>query len=122
MNRPVTDWSAQAIDTLVDARTQIGGSVQFAGGLQLEGKVAGDLRAQTDQPSRLVISHGAEVLGAVAADFIEIHGCVRGDVQARKGLILGDKAQIYGDTQYGELQMAAGAVIRGKLSCLNPGN
>lgn len=103
------------IDTLVSVRTRIEGDVRFGGGLQLEGRVTGSVRAQDAQPSRLVLGPEAVIEGSVAADVVEVHGTVRGDIVAPARVVLGATARVEGGLQYGSIEMAAGARIDGKL-------
>jgi cytoskeletal protein CcmA (bactofilin family) len=106
------------IDSLVSASTRIDGDVQFSGGLHLDGTVAGNVHAAGDAPSRLVISDSAVIDGSVVADVVELHGTVRGDIQARGRATLGPGARVEGNLHYGAIEMAAGAHIKGKLTKL----
>jgi cytoskeletal protein CcmA (bactofilin family) len=108
--------SAALIDSLVSASTRIDGNVQFSGGLHLDGAVAGNVQAIGDVASRLVISESAVIDGSVVADVVELHGTVRGDIQARGRATLGPRARVEGSLHYGAIEMAAGAHIKGKLT------
>lgn len=103
------------VETLISARTRIQGDVQFSGGLHLDGTVTGSVRAVPGTPSRLVQSQGAVVEGSVEAQVVELHGTVRGDILAPRRATLGPTAQIEGNVQYGDIEMAAGARINGKM-------
>lgn len=109
------DSSELPIETLVSARTRIEGDVRFGGGLQLEGQVTGSVRAHEGQPSRLVLGTEAVIAGSVAAEIVEVHGTVRGDILAAGRVVLGATARVEGGLQYGSIEMAAGARIEGKL-------
>ena len=106
------------IDTLVSGSTRIQGDVQFSGGLHLDGAVAGNVRAAADCASRLVVSESAVIEGSVEAQVVELHGTVRGDIQASGRVMLGPRARVEGNLQYGEIEMASGAHIKGKLTRL----
>ena len=58
------------IQTLISAPTRIQGDVLFSGGLQLEGKVSGSVKATPDAPSRLVASATALIEGSVEAQVV----------------------------------------------------
>ena len=103
------------IDTLISARTRIQGDVQFTGGLHVDGTVTGSVRAEAGTPSRLVQSQGSVVEGSVEAQVVELHGTVRGDIIAPRRATLGATARIEGNVQYGDIEMAAGARINGKM-------
>ena len=83
--------------------------------------MVGDLRANPDQPSILVISEEAVVEGAIDADHVIINGTVRGPVNARELLELQPRARIDGDVSYTALELHQGAVIAGQLKPLVTG-
>jgi cytoskeletal protein CcmA (bactofilin family) len=104
-----------SIETLISAPTRIQGDVLFSGGLHLEGKVSGSVKATPDAPSRLVASATALIEGSVEAQIVELHGTVRGDIIAARRATLGATACIEGNLHYGAIEMSAGARINGKL-------
>jgi cytoskeletal protein CcmA (bactofilin family) len=103
------------IDSLLGSSTRIQGDLLFAGGLQIEGRVAGHVRATGEAPSRVVVGEAAEIEGSVEAEVVELHGLVRGDILARGRIQLGPRARVEGNLTYGALEVAAGALISGKL-------
>jgi len=109
------DRADARIETLVSASTRIEGDVVFSGGMQLEGRVTGSIRAAEGGGSRLVLGPNAVVEGSVEAEIVEVHGTVRGDIVARARVVLGPTARVEGGLQYGAIEMAAGALINGKL-------
>jgi cytoskeletal protein CcmA (bactofilin family) len=104
-----------AIDSLLSASTRIQGDVVFAGGLHLDGAVTGSVRSEGEGASRLVIGQSGVVEGSCAAQVVELHGTVKGDIAARDRVVLGPQARVEGNLTYGTLEMAAGATIKGKL-------
>lgn len=54
------------IDTLIGEGTAIDGDLVFSGGLRLDGKVRGNIRAAGGKPSMLVISEKGMVEGEIA--------------------------------------------------------
>ncbi|MDB5942923.1 MAG: putative Integral rane protein CcmA [Ramlibacter sp.] len=103
------------IKSLIAQGSRIEGSLRFTEGLRVDGEVFGDLRANTDQPSILVISEEAVVQGGIDADHVIINGTVKGPVNARELLELQPRARIEGDVTYKALEMHQGAVISGQL-------
>jgi cytoskeletal protein CcmA (bactofilin family) len=103
------------IKSLIAQGSRIEGSLRFTEGLRVDGEVFGDLRADTEQPSILVISEEAVVQGGIDADHVIINGTVRGPVNARELLELQPRARIEGDVTYKALEMHQGAVISGQL-------
>jgi cytoskeletal protein CcmA (bactofilin family) len=103
------------IKSLIAQGSRIDGHITFAEGLRVDGDVVGDIRVDESQPSLLVISETATVMGAVYADHIIINGRIQGPVHARELLELQPRARIEGDVYYKALEMHQGAVIAGML-------
>ena len=109
------------IKSLIAQGSRIEGNLRFTEGLRVDGEVFGDLRANPDQPSILVISEEAVVQGGIDADHVIINGSVKGPVCARALLELQPRARIEGDVSYKALEMHQGAVISGQLKPLHEG-
>jgi len=103
------------IDSLMSGSIRIQGDVLFRGGLHLDGAVTGSVKATGQGLSRLVVGEGAVIEGSVVAPVVELHGVVRGDIVASGRVRLGPKGRVEGNVQYGALEVAAGASIKGKL-------
>jgi cytoskeletal protein CcmA (bactofilin family) len=104
------------IDSLIGAATSITGNVHFKGGLRIDGHVKGDVIADEDETSMLVISEHARVEGQVRVAHLLVNGEVTGPVFSSELLELQPKARITGDVQYKALEMHGGAVVSGKLT------
>ena len=104
------------IKSLIAQGSRIEGNLKFTDGLRVDGEVFGNVLANADRPSILVISEAAVVEGgAVRADHVIINGTVKGPVHAAELLELQPKARIEGDVKYKALEMHQGAVISGHL-------
>ncbi len=103
------------IKSLIAQGSRIEGNFRFTDGLRVDGELVGDIRANPDSPSILVISESATVEGEIHADHVIINGTVRGPVHTRELLELQPKARIDGDVYYKALEMHQGAVIAGQL-------
>jgi cytoskeletal protein CcmA (bactofilin family) len=103
------------IRTLIGEGTVIRGELMFADGLRIDGEVQGDVIANPQENSILVISEKARVLGKVKAGHVIINGHVTGPVQSTALLELQPKAVIVGDVKYEALEMHQGATIDGEL-------
>ena len=103
------------IKSLIAQGTEINGNIAFTEGLRVDGNVTGNIHAQDDGSSILVISEAARVLGEVRANHIIINGTVIGPVYAASMLELQPKARIEGDIDYAALEMHQGALIAGLL-------
>lgn len=105
----------RTIDTLIGVKTFLTGRLSFEGGLRIDGKVEGDVQAQGEKPTMLVISELAHVTGAVSAAHIIVNGTIDGPVYATELLELQPKARILGNVSYKALEMHNGAVVEGQL-------
>lgn len=103
------------IRSLIAQGSHIDGHLRFTDGLRIDGSVTGDIRANDEQPSILVISESANVTGEVHADHVVVNGTVHGPVHASELLELQPKARIEGDVYYRALEMHQGAVIAGQM-------
>ncbi len=103
------------IRTLIGEGTVIRGELLFTDGLRIDGEVQGDVVANAQEYSILVISEKARVVGKVKAAHVIINGHVTGPVQSDQLLELQPKAVIIGDVKYESLEMHQGATIEGEL-------
>ncbi|MFZ6718791.1 bactofilin family protein [Undibacterium sp. Ji49W] len=104
------------IDSLIGATTVIEGDLMFKGGLRIDGHIRGNVVADLESSSMLVISEQATIDGEVRAAHIVVNGVINGPVYSSELLELQPKAQISGDVHYKTLEMLSGAVVSGKLS------
>ena len=104
-----------SICTLVGEGTRVEGRLVFADGLRIDGEVIGDVVAEGDARSILVISEKARVVGKVKGGHVIINGTVDGPVESEELLELQPKARITGDVKYHALEMHQGATIHGEL-------
>jgi cytoskeletal protein CcmA (bactofilin family) len=103
------------IDTLIGVKTDIKGDVTFTGGLRIDGKVHGNILAEGDGSSTLVLSEHAEVVGNVDVPHMILNGKIKGNVHCAARIELQPQAEIYGDLHYKVIEMALGASINGNL-------
>lgn len=103
------------IKSLIAQGTRVEGNVIFHDGLRVDGEVVGDIRANDEQTSILVVSESASVTGQIYADHVILNGNVKGPVFAFDLLELQPKARIEGDVSYRALEMHQGATISGQL-------
>ncbi|MGH8169541.1 MAG: bactofilin family protein [Steroidobacteraceae bacterium] len=103
------------IDTLIARSVRVHGDLEFAGGLHLDGQVAGDVRADLTTPASLSVSDTGSIEGSVRVTDLVLYGAVRGDIVARGRVVLGASARVEGSVYYGVIEMTLGAQITGKL-------
>jgi cytoskeletal protein CcmA (bactofilin family) len=103
------------IDCLIGAGTTIEGSITFAGGLRVDGRVRGDVIATDGKPGTLVLSEHAQIEGEIRVSHVVINGTVVGPVHASEYVELQAKANVTGDVYYKTLEIQLGAVVQGRL-------
>ena len=106
------------IRSLVGDGMVVTGSLRFRDGLRIDGQVHGDVIAEGEGRSILVVSDNARVHGRVCASHVIISGEVRGPVHSTEMLELQPKARVTGDVRYELLEMHPGALIDGELKPL----
>jgi len=124
------DHSHARIDTLIGRNASIQGDVEFCGGLHVDGRIAGSVRAiglrgdgdgagrggNRSQPTTsLSVSEYGVVEGSVEAHHVILNGHVNGDIFGSERVVLGSKAKVQGNVHYGVIEMALGAEISGQL-------
>lgn len=107
------DRRTRQVDTLVGHNTVIHGDIEFGGGLHIEGRVVGDIRAPSDPAAVLVVAEGGAIEGHVAVPHLLMSGEVHGDVHVEEHVALGATARLAGNLYYTVLKMAEGAQVDG---------
>jgi cytoskeletal protein CcmA (bactofilin family) len=103
------------VDILIGKTARIRGDIDFAGGLHLDGRVTGSVRAEGSAGSTLSVSEGACIEGSVEVANVVLNGTVKGDIRASSHVVLGPNAKVQGNVYYGSIESATGAEILGKL-------
>ena len=103
------------IDSLIGLGTRIEGSVNFKGGLRVDGEISGNVTALPDQASTLVLSEKARIDGEIRVSHLVVNGTVNGPVHASEFLELQASSRVKGDVHYSTLEMHLGAVVEGRL-------
>jgi cytoskeletal protein CcmA (bactofilin family) len=115
LNAKSNEKPCNTIDTLIGAKTDIKGDIVFSGGLRIDGKIRGNVTAEGDGRSTLVLSEHAEVIGNVDVPHMILNGKIKGNVHCAERIELQGKAEIEGDLHYKIIEMALGASINGSL-------
>ena len=77
------------IDTLIGSAARLQGDMAFAGGLHVDGHIAGNVSAQLSSDSTLSVSEHGCIDGAVEVPNVILDGTVRGHIHARGRVVLG---------------------------------
>lgn len=104
-----------AVETLIGPRVTIRGDVSFSGGLYVEGRIHGSVVAEEGAEAVLTIAEHGLVEGEVRAPVVVINGQLQGDVHAGERIELAAQARVQGNIYYKVVEMAAGAMITGRL-------
>jgi cytoskeletal protein CcmA (bactofilin family) len=112
---------APRVVTVVGTGTRITGNVVFAGGLHVDGIIAGDVQADGSESAALTLSEGGTIEGEVRVPNIVINGTVIGDVYGTSRVELAPNAKVTGTVYYHLLEMAMGAEVNGRLVHTNEG-
>lgn len=103
------------IETLIGTAMEIQGDLIFSGGLHVDGKIVGNVIAEDDSHSMLVLSDQGQIEGEVRVPYVVLNGQVTGDVYASERVELSSHGQVKGNVYYNLLEMAMGAEVNGNL-------
>jgi len=99
--------------TLLARSVQISGEIRFGGTLEIEGKVIGNIYAESSSDAQVNVR--GEVEGEIRAPKVMVNGHVTGDVYSTKHLELASKAVVNGNVNYKVIEMVKGAQVNGSL-------
>lgn len=107
---------ATGVETLIGAAVTVRGDISFSGGLYIEGTVHGAVSAEDPQGAAVVtVAEKGSVHGEVRAPHVVVNGQLHGDVYCSERIELGPHARIQGNVFYKVAEMAAGAMITGRM-------
>ena len=101
------EQGARLAPSLISANLQIVGNLKSEGEVQIDGRVDGDVSANS-----LVIGDRANINGEVVGDDVVVRGTVHGRIRARK-VQLAKSAHVIGDIWHESLAIEAGAYVEG---------
>lgn len=107
--------TAQKHVTLISTQSTITGDVYFTGGLQVDGKIIGNIVAEDDSKAIVRISDKGMVEGEIRAPNVIVNGKVVGNVHSCDHVELAAKAVIEGNVFYNLIEMVMGAQVNGSL-------
>ena len=105
--------------TIVGEGTEVAGGVRFIGGMHIDGTVVGDVTGRSEDGCALTLGRSGTIQGNIDVAHVVLDGAVIGDVRASQRAELASGARIEGDLYYGDLVMAVGAKVNGKLLTLD---
>ena len=106
---------AAKVDTIIGQNTEIKGDLNFRGALLVDGVVKGNIKADEDSDSLLILNQEGLIEGEVTVPNVRLNGQIKGDVHAVGRVELVSQARIEGNVYYSLLEMEMGASINGNL-------
>ncbi len=103
------------VETLIGPRVVIRGDVNFSGGLYVEGKIIGKVIADEGAAAVLTVAEAGSIEGEIRVPVAVIAGQLQGEVYASERVELASNARVTGNIHYKVVEMAAGAMITGRL-------
>jgi len=97
------------VPSIVSADLKVTGNLESAGEIQVDGHVAGDIRAKV-----LLVGESAKVDGEIFAETLRVHGNVNGQITA-KFVNLAKTARVIGDIHHENLSIQEGAFLEGRM-------
>lgn len=119
-NKVTFDQHAGKTSLIADG-VAINGDVRLVGGLQVDGKVTGNIDASGNLDALVRVSESGEVAGELRAPNIVINGRVFGDVYSDGHVELGENCVIEGTVYYNLIEVMMGAQVNGSLVHLSEG-
>jgi len=109
------------ITTVIGVGAVIEGSIHFTGGIHVDGTIHGNVSAEQDERSTLILSDTGLVEGDVQVPNVVLNGKVVGDVLASGRVELAANARVAGTLYYKLLEMEMGAEVNGQLVYVEDG-
>jgi cytoskeletal protein CcmA (bactofilin family) len=106
---------SEKVDTLIGQQTELHGDIMFGGGLHIDGRVKGNVIADNESATMLVLSEQGSIEGEIRVPYIVINGQVVGDIYASESVELAQHARITGNVYYNRIEVAMGAEVNGSL-------
>lgn len=105
---PEDDLSRPPAPSTLGGDLRIRGEISGRGEINLHGRAWGDVKVD-----RFIVAETAELEGSIVAAFVEIHGWVKGTIEATSVRIR-KTARVESDITYGEIEIEQGAVFEGR--------
>jgi len=102
------------VNSFIGQHTVLSGSLQFRGGLHIDGTIEGDIFSD-DEEALLVLSAAGRIHGEVHVANMVVDGTVEGNIYTSKHIQLAAHSKIHGDIYYNFLEMVGGAQINGNM-------
>ena len=105
----VTNPGVSTFHTILGPEANFEGTLTFQGSVRIEGNFSGKVITN----DRLMIVEGAEVKAEVEAGSLELSGTLRGNVKAKRQVVLMAPAHMYGNIETPSLVIHEGVIFEG---------
>jgi cytoskeletal protein CcmA (bactofilin family) len=97
--------------SVIGRGTVVRGNVRGSGGLEILGRVEGDVTVEGD----VLLGESAAVRGNISATQLTISGAVMGDLRGTEAVLVESGARVVGDLLAPRIGIAEGALVRGNV-------
>jgi cytoskeletal protein CcmA (bactofilin family) len=97
--------------SVIGRETVVRGNVRGAGGLEILGRVEGDVSVEGD----VLLGDSAAVRGNITGTQLTISGAVMGDLRGSEAVLVESGARVVGDLLAPRIGIAEGALVRGHV-------
>ncbi|TNF04833.1 MAG: polymer-forming cytoskeletal protein [Gammaproteobacteria bacterium] len=106
--------------TLIASGTHVMGDVRFAGNLEVEGQITGNIMAEDGADARVRILPKGCVVGDVNVPVVVINGRIEGNIYSTHHVELAANAEVEGDLHYALIEIEKGAQVNGNFVHRSP--
>ncbi len=106
--------------TLIASGTHVMGDIRFAGNLEVEGQITGNIIAEEGADARVRILPKGCVVGNVNVPMVVINGRIEGDIYSSRQVELAANAVVIGDLHYVLIEIEKGAQVNGSFVHSDP--
>ncbi len=106
--------------TLIASGTHVMGDIRFAGNLEVEGQITGNIIAEEGADSRVRILPKGCVVGDVNVPLVVINGRIEGNIYSGQQIELAANAVVIGDLYYVLIEIEKGAQVNGSFVHTDP--
>jgi len=103
--------------TLIGQNTRLEGQIHFSGMTRVFGELKGQIRSDDD--SSLILMESAVVEGSLEVDTVIVAGFVRGEIRAKKRVLVEGTGRVLGNIHAPSIQIDFGAFIEGEVQMPN---
>ena len=106
---------AAGATTLVAGGTSVVGDIHFAGNLEVEGHITGNIKADDGADARVRILPQGRVVGDITVPVVVINGRIEGNIYSNHQVELAAKAVVDGNLHYCLIEIEKGAQVNGNF-------